>query len=93
MITMNVESSTTQAAKLYKKFKKIVVIIMVTRTEMILTQGYEILLNAFHLFGSSRCYGVPHSSDILKYGSFPGVKRPEHRFEHPPHLTPSLKKE
>jgi hypothetical protein len=25
-------------------------------------------------------------------GSFPGVKRPRHRVDHPPHLTPGLKK-
>ena len=49
---MNVESSITQVAKLYKNFQKIVVIIMVTRTEMILTQGYEILLNAIQILAA-----------------------------------------
>ena len=43
------------------KFKKILLSNMVMNKETILTQGYELLLNVFQLFGVTRCYGVPYS--------------------------------
>jgi len=58
---------------------------------MILTQCYEIMLKVFQHFGTNRYYGAPHSSDILKSGAFPRVKRPGHGFHHPPPSSAEVK--
>jgi hypothetical protein len=56
------KSSVVQVVKL-QKLKKIFVsnMVMSKKKKKILTQGYELLLNAFKLFGVSGRYGVPYS--------------------------------
>ena len=38
-------------------------------------------------------HGAHPASSTMGTGSFPGVKRPGHGVDHPPHLAPRLKKE
>jgi len=49
--------------------EQILVSNMVISKETILTQGYEIPLNAFRLFGVSRRNRVPYNWSILRFGS------------------------
>jgi hypothetical protein len=45
----------------FKKAKEIPVSVTVMNKETIMTQSYELPLNAFQLSGLCRCYGVPYS--------------------------------
>jgi hypothetical protein len=42
---------------------------MLMSKHMTLIQGYEILLNAFHLFNVTRRYRILNDSGVLKFGS------------------------